>query len=123
MRELRTDIGLEEADAWAIAIAKFEYHHWPLGDAAYGLMKGLLDGKPREDYPELFYKQPRNGSFGKFQNAYGDEVYGYLLCIENGAYVYTPKYSKISIRGKGYSSFTPGLPTDVDADGMPKEKS
>ena len=83
------------------------------------LMKDLL-GEPLTtaasfDWPASFYEEPPAGSFGKFID--GDPmrpIWGYLKKINKG-----DKYPCVSMRGNIYDTFTPGLPTDVDADGMP----
>ena len=75
-------------------------------DVRYGIIS--------QDYPSLFYEQPPVGSFGKFVSDSYYERWGHLQSINNGLYVCAENES-------GYQHFTPGLPTDVTADGMPKE--
>ena len=66
------------------------------------------------DWPDSFYEQPPVGSFGKFVSDSYYERWGHLQSINNGLYVCAENES-------GYQHFTPGLPTDVTADGMPEE--
>ncbi len=105
MRKLRQVITLKEAKEWA---AGSEYG---LTWNEYALrLADIASRRNRDDYPDSFYEQPKEGSFGNF----GSGVWGYLADIDmslNRPYV--------CVRGECYASFAPGLPEDVDADGMP----
>jgi len=86
------------------------------------MMKDLL-GEPLTtsvpfDWPASFYEQPPIGSFGKFidPGSGREVVWDYLKELRKGA-----NYPYITMRNGAYETFTPGLPTDVDADGMPLE--
>ena len=85
------------------------------------LMKDLL-GEPLTtaasfDWPASFYEQPPAGSFGKFAGLeyHSPKPWGHLGEIASDG-----MYSCVET-GKWYNTFIPGLPTDVDADGMPLE--
>jgi len=89
-----------------------------LGDGRRRLMVLLSDignGTVSQGYPASFYEQPPVGSFGMGIDDYENEIWGYLEKIDPpGVLIYKigPVWCK---------SFTPGLPTDVDLDGMPLE--
>ena len=80
------------------------------------MMKDLL-GEPEPtsvpfDWPASFYEQPPAGSFGKFTSKDLTDRWGHLRYIADNRYVCEENEGS-------YATFTPGLPTDVDADGMP----
>ena len=85
------------------------------------MMKDLL-GEPEPtsvpfDWPASFYEEPPAGSFGRFYGAVtGSSEWGYLDTMKGGG------SHPVRRRGGGaWSSFVPGLPQDVTADGMPLE--
>ena len=101
MRELRKNITFKELNENGITPDQVHSLYRQYG---YG-------GVATEGIPDSFYEQPMEGSFGNF----GSGVWGYLADIDmslNRPYV--------CVGGACYASFTPGLPEDVDADGMPK---
>jgi len=110
--KLRDDITVKEAVAWA----KAEYGQtW--SEVASRLLS-VAQGC-EADYPAHFYEQPPVGSFGYTKiDIYGVPVFtvwGYLA-------EYDPtSNAPYTVGGHQSNTFTPGLPTDVDADGMPKE--
>jgi hypothetical protein len=109
MRKLRNDITLKEAWEWAEDVyGDNEHGRYALRD----LGKGFCNNK----YPDSFYEQPPIGSFGRFSGTDENgecDTWGYLAEITPVCYV--------STSGNRWPWFTPGLPTDVDADGHPKE--
>ncbi len=63
--------------------------------------------------PDSFYEDSPIGSFGKFRSDYSEaDHYDYLAEINGRKYT--------DSHGFVWSNFTPGLPADVDACGMPK---
>jgi len=80
------------------------------------LLRDLL-GEPEMtsasfDWPASFYEEPPAGSFGKFTSKDLTDRWGHLRYIADNRYVCEENEGS-------YATFTPGLPTDVDADGMP----
>ncbi len=67
------------------------------------------------DWPESFYERPPTESFGEFWRANWHSIWGHLL--EYNSKNVNPYLCEDGI---WYETFAPGLPTDVDADGMPK---
>ena len=109
--KLRDDVTIYE---YAEVLKKRGYDLHPL-------MKDLL-GEPLTtsvpfDWPASFYEQPPKKSFGKFVGPFSGivEAWGHLHEVASDC-----KYHCFE-NGKYYETFTPGLPTDVDADGMPLE--
>jgi hypothetical protein len=115
MRKLRKDITLAEArEGWEIRGGVFSKY---CDDLWRNIQLGIraMDF----DYPDSFYEQSPIGSFGRFYDndtEPGKGCYSYLLSINHhGRYV--DEYEELP-----WDHFTPGLPTDVDADGYPKEE-
>jgi hypothetical protein len=121
MRKLRDDILITEAEDWVdshcIRVASLR------GSAFIDLARNIREQTPEAgkwDYPDSFYEQPPVGSFGRFWGTTcGGEysTYGYLEDIREEC----PKY-KLRCANGGvirWWNFEPGLPQDVDKDGMP----
>ena len=105
MRKLREDITVKEAWEWA----SNNYQETSIIDVARGI--------GRDDYPDSFYKTPEIGSFGKFWNC-GNAASLKWGKIDNRCLGEPHPYHLAEIGWFDY--FTPGLPTDVNADGSPK---
>ena len=108
MREIRDGITVEEAGKWMLEMEPNHYH------GCIDLrIADLLNKKPRDDYPDSFYEDSPIGSFGKFRSDYSEaDHYDYLAEINGRKYT--------DSHGFVWNNFTPGLPDDVDACGMPK---
>ena len=114
MRKLRQDITLKEAwEAWEMdsnAMTITEYQ-----SKLYSNMTARSHHELR--LPVSFYEQLEVGSFGKFWDVASFEAWGHLQDILTECSD-QPYLCKETCRN--YGTFTPGLPEDVDADGMPK---
>ena len=110
MRKLRDDITLQEAWNWLT-------QHGP-GCWDVSILGNIIGGVDRDDYPDSFYEDPPIGSFGKFWDGprLDKSVWGYLMAM-TGVVNY-PYNNGVAV----YEHFEPGLPTDVDKNGYPKEK-
>ena len=114
MRKLRQDITLKEAKEWA---AGSEYG---LLWNEYALrLADIASMKNRGGYPDSFYEQPKEGSFGKFVTCTGRERWGFRGRISKDNSDITLYHDRDDDQFKAMV-FRPGLPEDVDADGMPK---
>ena len=85
------------------------------------LMKDLL-GEPLTtaasfDWPASFYEEPPAKSFGLFTDSILKDRWGHCLKKKHGGF-YCVEAGEGSVP---YDTFTPCMPTDVDADGMPLE--
>ncbi len=114
MRKLRSDITLKEAWEWIDGL-KNKYS-CEFKDYIYDLAVDVARADryapmSYDTYPDSFYEQSPVGSFGNF----GLGIWGYLVDIDMSQ---DRPYS--CVRGTYYSSFTPGLPQDVDGFGYPK---
>ena len=106
--KLRDDLTLKEAWGWACG------QGGAIQQALYDLSHGVMErGMRTYYYPKSFYEQPAIGSFGKFTNSCKWYQWGHLTKIEGTGFY--------NDGGEVFDDFTPGLPQDVTADGMPKE--
>ncbi len=109
MRKLRQDITiLEVCDAIACSPTVRGEYLDRLGD-------DLRHGTVTQTYPDSFYEQPPVGSYGRFWKPNSSDRWGYYTGSGTGK-----EFPYSCSDGFVYQTFTPGLPTDVDADGMPK---
>ena len=112
MRKLRQDITFKEAwEAWEMdsnALTITEYL-----SQLYSNMTAR--SHHRLHLPVSFYEQPLAESFGEFWRANQRSICGHLL--EYNSKNVNPYLCE---NGIWYETFAPGLPTDVNADGMPK---
>ena len=81
----------------------------------YQMGLDIRDGEVRGDYPDSFYESPPIGSFGRFW-------IGTPPCSTRWGYLKAHHYDAWEVMHGDirYTHFAPGLPTDVDKDGMPK---
>ena len=105
MRKLRDDILEREAYEWAV---RCDY-------STRDALSDLYHRVRRSDYPNSFYETPEIGSFGKFWAPNHSERFGYYTGPGPGK-----DFPYSCSDGLVYQTFTPGLPTDVNADGSPK---
>ena len=106
MRKLR-NFSFAEAVEWADK----DYNR---GYRLQLLAKTLLGESTGYSVPDSFYEQPPKGSFGQFDGG----IWGHL---EELRVIYDNRpWYRCRENGNLASIFTPGLPQDVDADGMPK---
>ena len=107
MRDIRKDITFGELDENGIT-----------PDQVHSLYcQYRYDGVATKGIPDSFYEQPPVGQFGKFWNdgAFQPRVWGHIGTAEDPCKFYCYDTEK------SYDNFTPGLPTDVDENGYPKE--
>ncbi len=111
MRKMRKELTFLEWYDWA-------ENRWVDEDISFrSSAKFISDEMKSEEaqmhLPDSFYEDSPIGSFGKFLSDYSDTGhYDYLAEIHGRKYT--------DSHGFVWSNFTPGLPTDVDACGMPK---
>jgi len=111
MRKLR-NFSFAEAVEWADK----DYNR---GYRLQLLAKTLLGESTGYSVPDSFYEPPPEGSFGKFVTCTGREYWGFrgrISTDQDG----TTFYHNRDDDGFATVIFLPGLPEDVDADGMPK---
>ena len=110
MREIRDGITVEEAGKWMLEMEANHYH------GCIDLrIADLLNKRPRDDYPDSFYEQPTVGSYGRFWKPNSSDRWGYYTGPGAGK-----EFPYSCSDGFVYQTFEPGLPTDVDDEGMPK---
>lgn len=118
MGKLKKDITPEKMWKWAVGSSTFSHSRDGMHHAIGALVERMAKGDPvdLDYYPDSFYQQPPIGSFGKFADGdLGKPKWGYLseICDKRNG-----QFRKQG--GTRYTRFTPGLPSDVDANGWPK---
>ena len=103
-----------------------EWYEWAItkrGDCMWSRLieesRNMFSGRPSNmEFPDSFYQQPPAGSFGLFSDASPTHKYwGYLGTVDESR---AHRPFQAARTGAWWKSFVPGLPPDVDKDGLPK---
>lgn len=120
MRKLRDDITLKEAITWTEGLKDCVGSGGTLWALAQRLGTCRERNASKTPYPDSFYEDPPQGSFGKFFDTEAYEEWGYLEEVVRDRDDCTPGCPYHERGGPWHAHFEPGFPADVDENGWPK---